>query len=560
MSETSQKLREVWATKLGEALAEYEVRQLKQSTQLVEQWGSVVPKEDYPFYDADQFRYRSGVGSRTVRPFTSVSDRIDGDYLPVYRDEFELREARASARALAAFTSTAIGAVSALTNYTIGTGYSFTAIPRNENSRNAQLDALLSDVQFVLDEQFERIDFVGDLDLELHERSREDGEAFVAIYPKPGDLCDIRVIEPDEITEPANKLGLERWLGTIDRFQSFWKYGVHTRYDARMKTEDVDKPLGYHVVFDDDGSEWDYVPTDRMLHIKRNVPRRAKRGISDFIPILRDLEREAKLRRNTAEGAATQAAITFIREHLPAAGKSDIEDFVSERLGFDTTKANNKTGTTTRRVEVYDSPVIKDVPAGMKYHAGPLGTLRSPVFIEVAQYLLRIIGTRWSMPEFLISGDASNNNFASSLVAEAPFVKARERDQNFYSKRYRAFAWMLLKHAHRAGFFKRYNIDFDRLKRLVEISVETPEPKSRDAYAQAQTDEVLQRLGVKSKRSIATGHGLDFDEETENMQDETPVSPMGAGSGGMLPSALAKAFESLNSEEERRAFVESLGG
>ena len=42
---------------------------------------------------------------------------------------------------------------------------------------------------------------------------------------------------------------------------------------------------------------------------------------------------------------------------------------------------------------------------------GPMGHVNSPRFIEVVQSSLRYVGSRWAMPEYMISSDASNNNF-----------------------------------------------------------------------------------------------------------------------------------------------------
>ena len=55
------------------------------------------------------------------------------------------------------------------------------------------------------------------------------------------------------------------------------------------------------------------------------------------------------------------------------------------------------------------------------------------------------------MPEYLISGDASNNNRASSEQATEPFVAAREVDQRFYARFHEDILWVSLEFALLAG-------------------------------------------------------------------------------------------------------------
>ncbi len=64
----------------------------------------------------------------------------------------------------------------------------------------------------------------------------------------------------------------------------------------------------------------------------------------------------------------------------------------------------------------------------------------APQFITVAEALLRTVALRWNLPEHLVTGSAANNNFASSLVAETPFVKYAETQQQYYARRDSAHA------------------------------------------------------------------------------------------------------------------------
>jgi hypothetical protein len=481
-------------------------------------WGEVVPRTDYPWQDASGF---SNQGSAHRRSVTTVDDRTEGKFYPVYRDEYDLRRMRNKHRAIFHFVSVASGLVESLIDYTVGEGFTIEVVPKSGYQEDQASIKLAKTMQSVTDELLDSIGFHGDRDRDLVQVPVSDGELYWALYADKYKQRDgfpkLRNVEPDEVTEPNDPYPVERWLGTLDKYESFWKFGVHTRFCKELKKEDVEGPLGYHLAYDDGGIDWDYIPSDNMIHIKRNVGRRAKRGVSDFLATEMTLEKAHKLGARTADGALAQASIAYIRKW--EASQTDVQAMVDSSFGFNV-KAPKDNSTEERRAVSLDKTKIVDVPAGATYEAGPMGQLRSPVFVEVAQYLLRLSAVRWSMPEFMISGDASNANFASTLVTESPFVKARERDQRQAIKAIKELVWKSLKIMWNAGYFRRYANDWAVLVRLVDINVTAPEVATRDHAAMATTNEILVRNKIKSKRTWAEEEGLDYEAEQANMEDE----------------------------------------
>ncbi len=65
---------------------------------------------------------------------------------------------------------------------------------------------------------------------------------------------------------------------------------------------------------------------------------------------------------------------------------------------------------------------ILDVYAGTEYHF-PAAGIDAARFVAVLQAELRAIAARLVMPEFMLTSDASNANYSSTLVAEGPAVK-----------------------------------------------------------------------------------------------------------------------------------------
>lgn len=444
--------------------------------------------------------------------YATLDDRRAGRCRPLYETELDLARIRGAARRLAVVTPVAGGALEALANYTFGSGFTFTIAGDDLPGE------LKGAAQRVLDELVDDNDLAGFLDRELHLRSREDGEAFLQLVPRPGGRCQLRFLEPEQVTEPARPRPLEEWLGVGEEFVSCWTFGVHTRAD------DPATPLGYHIIHDPLGREWDYLPAGRVEHIRRNVPRNARRGVSDFLPIQADLEREAILRRNTCEGAALQAAIAWILQ--PTGEESHIGGYARGELPVSDRAL--RLGTGYERVRRYPPGTILRPSAGLEYKPGPLGSERIPHFLQVAQYVLRSIGLRWNMPEYLISGDASNGNYASTLVAESPFVKAREADQQFYRRHFQSLCWKALRLAWEGGRFDRSALAWERLAALLDVRIGTPAVASRDPLALAQTQALQRQAGILSRRTAASQAGLDYEVERRELAGESSAPGDGA--------------------------------
>lgn len=533
--------------------ARQEADQLERSSRLLEQFGSMVPLSDYPQFEP----FRGGDDEGLVPDYfpSRIDDRTEGRNRPIYETEIDLAQMRGEARALSAFASLTIGALESLVNYTLGEGFTPIVEPREGLPVPP---GLVASLQSVIDQFDDDNSFRGCLDQEVHNRSREDGEAILALYPDRAERwrAQIKLIEPDQLTEPANPRPIEDWLGISESHLSFWHMGVHTVYDPDMRCENADKPLGYHIVFDNAGYDWDYLPASRVVHVKRNVYRRVKRGVSDFVSIAGDVKRESKLRRNLSVGAALQSAIAFIREHVQGATPSGVQALVAGNAAASVNRPTS-TGSKQVKLERMSPGTIKDIPAGMKYHAGPLGTLNHPVFIEVAQYLMRSIGVRWSMPEYMISGDASNANFASTVVSESPFVKARERDQSFYSRAFSEVYWKALRIAFDAGYFSRFGINrFSDLRGMVTIRIDAPDVASRDRLQQAQVLQMELQAGVIDRETWAAETGRD----PEKVASIVAPSSSPPTSGGPV-AALEITRQELDRAEtlaERKAIIEAI--
>jgi capsid protein len=135
--------------------------------------------------------------------------------------------------------------------------------------------------------------------------------------------------------------------------------------------------------------------------------------------------------------------------------------------------------------------------------------------VVALQAELRAIASRLVMPEFMLSSDASNANYSSTMVAEGPAVKMFERLQASTITDDEEVLERALDHAIASGRLP------EGTKELVQIVAEPPTVQTRDALKDAQRDQILRTNKVMSKETMAARHGLDYQAEKENMEEES---------------------------------------
>jgi len=505
-----------------------------------EAWGDVIDPREWltePGYD-DYNGFGGGYGAGL---FDRRDNRANGEDYPTFRTENDLSRIRAIGNFFATASPGGVGALGSLANYTFAAGFKITAQAAEGVSKETVGDDLLATVQRVINALLERNDFFGMIDREIDHRARRSGEALVVLDRVNGWQTDLRFAEPSQLTEPGNTRPIEDWLSRdgivdCDSFHSSWTFGVHTR-DGRH-----DKPLGYHCLWNPSGTDWDYLPASRVCHVKRNVDLCVKRGISDFYACYEFLSHSEKLLRNSAVGGAIQAAIPYVKEYAEKITKDQI---TTARDAV--TTAVNRTNPFGGREAAYlqkQGPGTVPLAKGWSFKDGPGGDNRSAGFIEVIQAAIRYVGIRWSMPEYMISGDASNGTYSSTLVAESPFVKAREADQQFYATHFRKLVWKAIGIAFEGGYFRSSGVSsLAELQAVVSIKIDAPDVASRDGLKSAQEMQILVNAGAMAISTMATKSGLDHKEELA--AGAKPAAPMGFGQPGQ-PGQIGPNGQPLN--------------
>jgi hypothetical protein len=268
-------------------------------------------------------------------------------------------------------------------------------------------------------------------------------------------------------------------------------------FGVQTDPNDVETVLGYWI----DGR---LVDAAEIQHRKANVDANVKRGLPLFFPVRKNLRRAEKLLRNMSVVAEIQSAIAVIRKHR-AATAAGLEQFVANQADLSVARAD--TGRTSH-FQRYAPGTILDAVAGTEYEF-PAAGIDAGRYVTVLQAELRAIASRLVMPEFMLSSDASNANYASTMVAEGPAVKMFERLQHDMLADDVDLLWRVVHHAIASG-----RLSPEALA-AVEIRGTPPRLAVRDRLKDAQADQILVRNGAMSIPTMAARHGLEPEQEEQ---------------------------------------------
>jgi hypothetical protein len=398
-------------------------------------------------------------------------------------NEQQLRELRGQCRRLAMANEFAINGHENRVSYVVGSGHSYRATIAKGST--GSLDVALQ-VQKLLD-RFRCENCWHQRQQEIVRRVDRDGEAFLRFFVDQDGMTRVRFIEPDQVATPPAL--------SADPSASF---GI------QADPLDVETVLGYYV----DG---ELVDASEVQHRKANVDLNVKRGLPLYTPVRKNLRRAEKLLRNMSVVAEIQSAIALIRKHR-GVSRSGVEQFVAGDA--DATRTNSATGR-TRNFSQYGPGTILDAPAGMEYDF-PVTSIDAASYVAVLQAELRAIAARLVMPEFMFTADASNANFASTMVAEGPAIRMFERLQASLIEQDRAMLWRVVDNAVAAGQLPTETHE------IVEIQIMPPALVTRDALRDAQIDKIAFANGILSPQTWAQHLGLDYDQEQKNLAMHAP--------------------------------------
>jgi len=403
-----------------------------------------------------------------------------------YRTEAELKAIRIVSRYNATENPFAINLLRVLQTYIVGNGFTYSPVVKQDTVDEDRAEELVPIVSLWLKRLLQRNKWVKKSKSNLWKTHR-DGEVLIRLFYRSNGMTDFRTLDI-------------RSLSTGEDTRENVKYGVV--YDE----EDGEQVIGYII----NGEE---VSAEEVQHRKVNTAPEFPRGLSSLYSIRNNLDRAMKLLRNMSNTVSAQAAIAMVRKMQGSS--TAVQSFVNAKTT--TTIENPVTGYTEKLEKLPGGGAVINAKKGIEYDF-PTAGLDPAKPVDCLRAEIRAIAASQDLPEFMVGSDASNANYSSTLVAESPATKRFQSEQGDLEEYDLDLLNAAMEHA----------IDTGRLPRdtanHIEISVEPPTLVIRDSKEESDENKTYNEMGVKSKQTISSELGLDYEQEQMNFAAEADAA------------------------------------
>ncbi|HUG93404.1 MAG TPA: phage portal protein [Planctomycetaceae bacterium] len=323
---------------------------------------------------------------------------------------------------------------------------------------------------------------------ELARRTWRDGECFLRLYSFAGDASRLgESCHSGACRAPGVRFVDPETIGATPRHPD--SHGILTA------PGDVETPIAYLRIDPANGELVEAVPAAEIIHTRIGVDSNQKRGVSVFAPVVDVLERFEKWIETELAARRLQASIVLWRKvHGPPSQAAAFADAASSGVVTDPYGS-------VRRERFRPGTILTTSHGTELQYLQPDTNFGDAV--PLGRMVLLCLAAGAGLPEFMLTSDASNANFASTMVAEGPAVKLFQSEQQFFAGEFeRLWRWVMAE-AIRAGrlpegFFER-----------VQPEWTFPQLVTRDRPRERREDVRLVQAGVLSRAEVARRDGVD---------------------------------------------------
>lgn len=320
---------------------------------------------------------------------------------------------------------------------------------------------------------------------EFARRVWRDGECFLRLFVDENQTSTVRFIDPEQIGEPPEHTGTQ---------------GIVT------EPGDVETPLLYLVIDPIDGSLRFEIPADELLHTRRGVDSNEKRGVTWFAPLIEPLAQFDRWLDTELTARKLQASIVLWRK---VQGGPSRATSVADASQTGTLYEN---GGTTRRERFRAGTILTTSQGTELEYLQPNTNFGDAV--PLGRLLLLCTAAGSGLPEFMLTSDASNGNFASTMVAEGPAVKLFQAEQQFFAAELeRLWEWVIRQ------AIARGELPEDTLDR-VQPEWTFPQLVARDRNKDRLADVRLANAKILSRAEVARRDGTNPSTMRSEIADE----------------------------------------
>lgn len=332
---------------------------------------------------------------------------------------------------------------------------------------------------------------------EILTRGYRDGEVFIRVFPDSQSYITLRFIEPDLIRSP---MGAD------------FSHGIQT------DPNDIEKPVMYWRAKSEDHSttvdDFEQIPADQIIHVKLNADSDQKRGRPQLEPVI-------VLMSKYETWLSDRIVLNKIRTAIALVKKIKAPSETISRLR--TAQAAESVGTTPNRSKAPSPGSILTASQNIDYEfLAPRVDARDVA--ADGRTILLAVTAGIGQSEVLVTGDSSNQNYASSLVSEGPVNREIQDQREFWE----VFIYELWGHVVEGAIAvgdmtREVDVDVERLgpngeieivtetvDLVEEVSAQWPELTQRNIKDETISYQIQHKMGVASLETLAAKMGHDF--------------------------------------------------
>lgn len=411
-------------------------------------------------------------------------------------------------------------------HYIVDTGHQYVVKPRDEQSGGGATSAVSRIEDFL--EQWMSENGWHLRQAEVSRRLDEHGECFDLLFYDEDGMVRLGFVEPQDLDEDprsdyvdiesdkpfADVLGIRRTNNVLYRPVAYFVDGTG---DPAGSMGQWLGDLAYHR--SSSRREGDGVANFQaftastrslLMYRRRNVLSKHPRGLTEFWPVRQELRWSKTLLSNLMRVSAFQAAFGAIRTIASTQGRDAVQNYLNSA-------ASGTAGQSPERMD-YPSPAVVTIPGSVKYEFPETGAGNSN-HIELVDQLLRACASGLKLPEFMLTSNVSNGNFASTLVSEGPFHKAIRTEQARMRTEDQMVIDQAIRYAARSGNFGISLADYEAV--VVETKLPNVQTRNRKEDWDIHLD--AWKAGRISGKTLNASQGWEYAEEQQQRQREQPA-------------------------------------
>jgi len=243
-----------------------------------------------------------------------------------------------------------------------------------------------------------------------------------------------------------------------------------------------------------------------MIHTRVGVDSNQKRGETIFVSVLDELDNYDQWMQTELLARKLQSSIVLWRK---VQGSPQQTAAIADAAGI--------TGDSGRREKLRPGTILTTNQATEIQLLQPKTNFAYAV--PLGRMLLLSIAAGAGLPEFMLTADASNGNFASTMVAEGPAVKLFQSEQTYFTNEFtRLWRWVMQDAI-------QHQLLPETFFEEVRIQWSYPQLINRDRPQERLADVRLVETQILSRAEIARRDGVDPKQMRKEIAGERDHKP-----------------------------------